>query len=416
MSQDLNKLIEEKSIEKTTLTKRLTIGGKTKDYPVYKFPLEYLYYNDQNGRINTVYHQYISNHGKLTPEIGDSKYNEIFEKFIFESKKQALKDTQISISEKGQQEPGVILSDGRVIDGNRRFTALRRIQKETKIQQYFEAVILSFDISNKIDEKKIKELELDLQLGRQERVSYDPIDRIFDVYNTIEVQKLMTPEEYKKASGAGNTKGINKDLRLADLIIKFLSIVAPNENPIDKFYLARELKLDGPLEDIERTINKLKKDKETITQNVLTILAVQIAKSEVGDRDITRKIRDVKYNILDNPEMKEHFISATDEHVDNIIDFFESNPIDKASDLKNNLNNNLEIAEVSSKLLQTTNRLSNKGQITANRRQSLVKLQEIRDTLEDLSAEDLKELHEEEFFEAKEILQEIRDLAFKSSK
>ena len=416
MNQDLNELIKNGDIEKTTLKKRLTIGGEPKDYPVYKFPLEYLYYNDQNGRINTVYHQYISNHGKLTPEIGDSKYNEIFERFIYESKKQALKNTQFSISEKGQQEPGVILSDGRVIDGNRRFTALRRIQKETKIQQYFEAVILSFDISNKIDEKKVKELELDLQLGREERVSYDPIDRIFDVYNTIEVQKLMTPEEYKKASGAGNTKGINKDLRLAKLIIKFLSIVAPNENPIDKFYLARELKLDGPLEDIERTINKLKKDKETITQNVLTILAVQIAKSEVGDRDITRKIRDVKYNILDNPEMKEHFISATDEHVDNIIDFFESNPIDKASDLKNNLNNNLEIAEVSSKLLQTTNRLSNKGQITANRRQSLVKLQEIRDTLEDLSSEDLKELYEKEFFEAKEILQEIRDLAFKLSK
>ena len=416
MNYDLNELIKNGNIEKTTLTKRLTIGSETKDYPVYKFPLEYLYYNDQNGRINTVYHQYISNHGKLTPEIGESKYNEIFEKFIFESKKQALKDTQVSISEKGQQEPGVILSDGRVIDGNRRFTALRRIQRDTNIKQYFEAVILSFDIKNKLDEKKIKELELDLQLGRQERVSYDPIDRIFDVYNTIEVQKLMTREEYKKASGAGNTKRINRDLRLADLIIKFLSIVAPNENPIDKFYLARELKLDGPLEDIERTINKLKKDKETITQNVLTILAVQIAKSEVGDRDITRKIRDVKYNILDNPEMKEHFISATDEHVDNIIDFFESNPIDKASDLKNNLNNNLEIAEVSSKLLQTTNRLSNKGQITANRRQSLVKLQEIRDTLEDLSSEDLKELHEEEFFEAKEILQEIRDLAFKLSK
>lgn len=416
MNHDLNELIKNGNIEKTTLTKRLTIGSETKDYPVYKFPLEYLYYNDQNGRINTVYHQYISNHGKLTPEIGDSKYNEIFEKFIFESKKQALKDTQISISEKGQQEPGVILSDGRVIDGNRRFTALRRIQRETNIKQYFEAVILSFDIKKKLDEKKIKELELDLQLGREERVNYDPIDRIFDVYNTIEVQKLMTREEYKKASGAGNTKRINKDLRLAELIIKFLSIVVPNENPIDKFYLARELKLDGPLEDIERTINKLKKDKETITQNVLTILAVQIAKSEIGDRDITRKIRDVKYNILDNPEMKERFIGATDEHVDNIIDFFESNPIDQASDLKNNLNNNLEIAEISSKLLQTTNRLSNRGQIAANRRQSLVKLQEIRDTLEDLSSEDLKELHEEEFFEAKEILQEIRDLAFKLSK
>lgn len=30
---------------------------------------------------------------------------------------------------------------------------------------------------------------------------------------------------------------------------------------------------------------------------------------------------------FDNPEMKERFIGATDEHVDNIIDFFESNPI-----------------------------------------------------------------------------------------
>ena len=109
MNQDLNELIKNGDIEKTTLKKRLTIGGEPKDYPVYKFPLEYLYYNDQNGRINTVYHQYISNHGKLTPEIGDSKYNEIFERFIYESKKQALKNTQFYISEKGQQEPGVIL-------------------------------------------------------------------------------------------------------------------------------------------------------------------------------------------------------------------------------------------------------------------------------------------------------------------
>ena len=76
----------------------------------------------------------------------------------------------------------------------------------------------------------------------------------------------MTPEEYKKASGAGNTKGINRDIRLAELIIKFLAIIAPSQKPIDKFYLARELKLDGPIEEIEGTINKLKENKETVTQ------------------------------------------------------------------------------------------------------------------------------------------------------
>lgn len=413
MNYDLNELIKNGNIEKTTLTKRLTIGGKTKDCLVYKFPLEYLYYNDQNGRINTVYHQYISNHGKLTPEIGDSKYNEIFEKFIFESKKQALKDTQISISERGQQEPGVILSDGRVIDGNRRFTALRRIQKEKNISQFFEAAILSFDIKNKIDEKKIKELELDLQLGREERVSYDPIDRIFDVYNTIEVQKLMTPEEYKKASGAGNTKGINRDIRLAKLIIKFLAIIAPSQNPIDKFYLARELKLDGPIEEIEGTINKLKENKETITQNVLTTLAVQIAKSDAGDSDITRKIRNIKKNILNNPDINKHYIEATDSHVDEIIDCFENHPVERVEDLRKNIEAHPVALEAANSLLQTTNRLSNKGEAAADRRQSLVKLQDIRDELEYISFDDLNELRENEYFEAKDILQEIRDIAYK---
>jgi hypothetical protein len=413
MNYDLNELIKNGNIEKTTLTKRLTIGGKTKDCLVYKFPLEYLYYNDQNGRINTVYHQYISNHGKLTPEIGDSKYNEIFEKFIFESKKQALKDTQISISERGQQEPGVILSDGRVIDGNRRFTALRRIQKEKNISQFFEAAILSFDIKNKIDEKKIKELELDLQLARQERVSYDPIDRIFDVYNTIEVQKLMTPEEYKKASGAGNTKGINRDIRLAKLIIKFLAIIAPSQNPIDKFYLARELKLDGPIEEIEGTINKLKENKETITQNVLTTLAVQIAKSDAGDSDITRKIRNIKKNILNNPDINKHYIEATDSHVDEIIDCFENHPVERVEDLRKNIEAHPVALEAANSLLQTTNRLSNKGEAAADRRQSLVKLQDIRDELEYISFDDLNELRENEYFEAKDILQEIRDIAYK---
>lgn len=420
MNYDLNELIKNGDIEKTTLTKRLTIGGETKDYPVYKFPLECLYYNDQNGRINTVYHQYISNYGKLTPEIGDSKYNEIFEKFIFESKKQALKDTKKSIEERGQQEPGVILADGRVIDGNRRFTALRKIQKGSNIRRYFEAAILSFDIHNKIDEKKIKELELDLQLAREERVSYDPIDRIFDVYNTIEVQKLMTPEEYKQASGAGNTRGINRDLRLAKLIKDFLKIVSPGGKPEDKFYIARELNLDGPIESIEPQLSKLerKKDKKqkAIKMNVLTILAVQIAKSEIGDRDITRKIRDVKDNILNNPEIKKYFTEATDEHVDRIIEFFETNPIKQASDLKDNFNKNPEIAEVASSLLQTTNRLSNKGEAAADRRQSLVKLQEIFDILEAMTHDDLKALHENEYFEAKTILQEIRDLTYKLSR
>lgn len=217
----------------------------------------------------------------------------------------------------------------------------------------------------------------------------------------------------EKASGAGNTKGINRDLRLAELIIKFLSIISPGQNPNNNFYLARELKLDGPIEEIEGTLNKLKQDKETITTNVLTTLAVQIAMPDQSDGDTTRKIRSIKKNILNNPDIKKYFIEATDNHVDVIIDCFKDNPVEKPEDLRKNIESNQNAVDAANSLLQTTNRLSNKGEVASDRRQSLVRLQEIRDGLEDLSREDLKELHETEYFEAKDILKEIRDLAYK---
>ncbi len=272
---------------------------------------------------------------------------------------------------------------------------------------------MPLNIDNKIDKKKIKALELDLQLGREERKSYDPIDRIFDVYNTIKIQKTMNIEEYKKFSGAKSTRKINKDLRLADLIIKFLKIVSPGGNIDDKFYLARELKLDGPIEEIEPALSKLKEDKNNVTDIVLTTLAVQIASDDVDDRDTTRKIRDIKKNILNNPDIKSHYTDATESHVDTLIDYFDDNPISDAKDLKLRINQNPDIVNSSNKLIESTNRLSRKGEKDTSRRQSLTQLQEIRDDLQEMKYDDLKELKQDEFIEAKDVLVEIRDLAFK---
>lgn len=413
MELDLDYLIEQKVIEKTKLTKRLTIGGDTKIYDVYKIPLEYLYFNDQNGRINTAYHQYIAKNRKLTPESGDSTYNEKFEHFIYEADKAALDKTQFSIESNGQQEPGVILSDGRVIDGNRRFTAIRRIQRKTGIAQSFEATIISLDIDKKAESKKIKQLELDLQLAREERKSYNPIDRIFDVYNTIKEQKLLSIEEYKKASGASNTRKINRDLRLSELIIQFLEIISPSDNPVEKFYLARELNLDGPIEEIESTLSKLKDNKKAITDIILTTLAVQIMISDPGDKDITRKMREIKTNILNNPEVKEYFVEATDDPVDVLIEYFEENPVEKIQDLKTNIENDKEASDAAKKLLQSTKRLSEKGAKSANRRQALTIIENIRDDLYEIGKEDIECMKPIEIVEVKHIFKEIRDLIFK---
>lgn len=404
-------------LKKTGEKKKLSVRGQVDDkYDVYAIPLKYLFYNDHNGRINTIYKKYSSSNGLLTPESGNSEYNEIFETFILESNKQAMKDTKQSIMNKTQQEPGVVLPDGRVIDGNRRFTALRMIEKETGLNQEFNAVILRLDSNSKYDEKIIKELELDLQLGREERVSYDPIDRIFDVYNTIIIQKLMTEEEYKTASGAKSLKGINRDIRLANLIIKFIDIVSPGGNSIDKFYLARDLKLDGPIEEIESTIGKLKShpNEVAITEAVLTYLA--ITKIIDNQNDSTRIMRDLKKNVLKDNEVLGYFLDAVDDKVDVIMNTFNENPIKSANELKILVENNDEAQKNAYTLIESTNRLIFKEKKENERRKALIELKDIRDALEDISAEDIFNLSNEEKIEARGIISNIKDILYRLNK
>lgn len=405
-------------LDKTGETKKITFSGQVNDkYTVYAIPLKHLYYNDQNGRINTAYKKYKAEFGELKPEIGDSEYNKIFERFIYDSNQQSLKDTAQSIKDKSQQEPGVVLPDGRVIDGNRRFTALRMLQQEDNIEKTFNAVILPLDA--KADEKKIKELELDLQLGREERVSYDPIDRIFDVYNTVVVEKLMTAEEYKKASGAGNTKGINRDIRLAELILKFINIVSPakdsGEKQVDKFYLARDLKLDGPIEEIEGTITKMNSEhKEAATEAVLVHLAV--LKSDDEKKDVTRIMRGIKTNILKNSELLDHYVSAVDSKVDNVMDAFENYPIKSANDIKVVFSQDEDLQKSAETLKRSADRLVFRGKNDSKRMKALAKLENILETLKDMDPEDFDELTVDERLEAKEVIQEIKDVVFKLNK
>lgn len=413
---DLLQMLKENRFKKTGESKKIKIPEQSQDiYDIYAIPLEYLFYNDQNGRINTTYRKYIAENKKLLPEAGNSEYNKLFEKFIYESNKPALKKTLQSIKEKGQQEPGVVLPDGRIIDGNRRFTALRMHQEKEKVQKFFHAAILPLNLENEADKKIIKYLELDFQLAREERVNYDPIDRIFDVYYTIKEINQMTPEEYRDASGAGSTKGINRDIRLAELIIDFIKIISPGGNPVDKFYLARDLQLDGPIEEIESTIAKLKsEDRESIKDAVLVYVA--LAKTDFINKAPVQAVRDLKNHVLNNSEILPHYLDAVDERVDDFIDAFKSNPIKNSNDLNKIIDENPGLSESVEKMVSSTERLIRKGNLDSKRTRVLVELEHIRDNLDEISSDDFLELTTNENILAREVLTEINDILFKLRK
>ena len=112
-------------VEKTNLTRKLTLGGVTKAYPVYRVRLDLLYYNDQNDRIATWITQYKSDPENAAFDTLDrEQYNKTIEGFIIASNPAAMEKTKNNIALVNQREPGVVLADGRIIDGNRRFTCL----------------------------------------------------------------------------------------------------------------------------------------------------------------------------------------------------------------------------------------------------------------------------------------------------
>lgn len=155
-------------IQKTGLTRKVTYGGHTEIYPVYKVRLDYLYYNDQNDRIATWITKYEAENGEGSlSDLHRDTFNHIIENFICESNPDAIQRTKKNIMLVGQREPGVTLPDGRVVDGNRRFTCLRKIDRETTEPVYFETVIMDMDIQT--DKKQIKLLELAIQHGEEKK-------------------------------------------------------------------------------------------------------------------------------------------------------------------------------------------------------------------------------------------------------
>ena len=239
-SESLLNYIGTELVQKTDLTRKITYNGKTVVYPVYRVNLDVLYYNDQNDRIATWISAYESENGKDSlKELNSAIYNRIIENFITESNPDSIQKTRKNISLVGQREPGVTLSDGRIVDGNRRFTCLRINSRETTEPIYFETVIMDMDIV--ADKKTIKLLELAIQHGEEKKVDYDAIDHTIGTYRDIVQTNLLTVEEYAETSNEP-VANVKKRIEIAGLINEFLiHLDIPGQYHIARKYQVHDL-------------------------------------------------------------------------------------------------------------------------------------------------------------------------------
>ena len=300
--------IAQQTVVKTTLTRKLTVDGLTKSYPVYKVRLDCLFYNDQNDRIATWISQYKAQHeGKIPDSTDRENCNNIIEQFIVESNSDAIRKTQNNIEMVDQREPGVVLVDGRIIDGNRRFTCLRRLAIKNDRFGYFETVILDRNIENSA--KQIKMLELSIQHGEESKVDYNPVDRLVGIYNDIISTQLLSIEEYAKSTNESENE-VKKRVEVAKLMVEFLEFI----NAPEQFYIARDLQLYYPLEELTKLIKKCRTEDEI--EDLKIAAFTNILMQTVGD--MTRFIRHIKAII--GTEYQEEFFEDQKEIASKVVD------------------------------------------------------------------------------------------------
>ena len=291
----LLQLVGTDTVQKTTLTRKVTYGGKTVVYPVYKVRLDALYFNDQNDRIATWITQYESENGKDSlSSLNTDIYNRIIENFVTDSNPEAIQKTQKNIALVGQREPGVALADGRIVDGNRRFTCLRRIQRLQEEPVYFETVIMDMDIRE--DKKQIKLLELAVQHGEEKKVDYDMIDFAIGTYRDVVQTKLLTVNEYASSTNEP-LADVKKRIAIAEVICEFLDYIGLPE----QYHVAREYQVYSLFQEMMTPLRKLDDDEK---ENLKKIAFNNVLMKAIPDQ--RKFIRDIN-GLVRNDAYKEYF-------------------------------------------------------------------------------------------------------------
>lgn len=311
----MRNLLERKNgVQKTKMNKKISLRGKTEGYDVYSIRLDLLYYNDRNDRIATWISKYYETHENLI-EVDIEKYNNTIEDFIIKSNENAYKKTKNNIELLEQREPGVVLTDGRIIDGNRRFTCLRKLYDDTKNQKfnYFDAII----IDGNEDDKAIKALELELQHGIDKQLDYNPIDKLVGVYKDVIKNQQFTKEEYRRYINVTKSN-MEKLIGKAKLMVDFLDYA----NASEKYYIARELEIDGALQEIIRIKKKVKDDFKW--DEVRIMLYDYLLTKPKGD--ITRQIRDIGKVVLS--KHSDEFVNEHLSQANRIHEKIEKNDLD----------------------------------------------------------------------------------------
>ena len=232
--------------------KRIRYCGDVKTFIEYEIPMDLIIYNVENGRIASLVKSYERERSSLNPEKDeDSKQ---IAQFLYDSNDIANKKTKRNIVANGQLETGIITCDGVLVDGNRRVSLMRQILSDSSFStserarcEKFRAIVLPEDA----DKKEILRLETTFQMGADEKVGYNAIEKYLHAQDLAD-QGFSTSDisEFMNLDGATE---VTKLLEIKQLIDEYLEYFG-----LDGLYTRLPKGFEDDLQKLNTAIRKIK--------------------------------------------------------------------------------------------------------------------------------------------------------------
>lgn len=220
--QNLDSYIKEDNFQNDTYKVKIYNDTNFDPLEIYKVPVKILKYNFDNVRISAEKAKVEQDRSGVPLNPMNESDQKLVEQVLLTSKfysKTATEDLLEDIKKKGLEEPAIVTIDGVIWNGNRRIAILNKLRHDTGEQKYDYVNIVRLPA---LSFKELKKLERRLQMQKDWKQSYGPIQTRLDIRQSLKDSSWTVPEIIASYGGRYDKDDLEKMREEIDLIDEYL--------------------------------------------------------------------------------------------------------------------------------------------------------------------------------------------------
>jgi len=283
--------------------------GDVHTHEVYKIPIKYLIYNIRNGRFRA---ELLEKEDELKRKLDATNKEDaqVIQQLLLDQDENETELLKQDLIKHGQIDPGIITSDGAVINANRRMAILSYLFKETREEKY--SYLKVGILPQRISTSDLWRIEAGLQFGKDFRLKYGGVNELLKLKEGLK-QGLSEKDISVALLGRYSEKQVKEKINILKLIDSYLVFI---EKP-GEYHLIHE---EGALEKFisgSKAMERLSFGKERAMEKIdmYNLLFLLIEKTNARHLDL-RELDKIANNVNAYKELKKGYNSSAPRKID----------------------------------------------------------------------------------------------------